>query len=182
MTGFVPQDDIVHPRLTVEENLLFSARFRLPKHTSRREHLELVDRAISLLGLTEVRNSLVGNEESRGVSGGQRKRVNIGLELVADPCVMFLDEPTSGLDSSSCRHVITVLSRVAHMGVTCAAVVHQPSNRIMSKFDDILLLGSVRFRFLILFSLFLERRDGLLRTTVNAESVLSLIGISFSNE
>lgn len=140
VTGFVPQDDIVHPKMTVEENLLFSARFRLPKHLLRQDRLTVVDKAVQLLGLTEVRNQLVGNEENRGISGGQRKRVNIGLELVADPWVLFLDEPTSGLDSSSCRHVLSSLSKIAHMGVTCAAVVHQPSNRVMRMFDDVLLM------------------------------------------
>eukprot|EP00210_Caulerpa_lentillifera_P003482 g3322.t1 len=140
VTGFVPQDDIVHPKLTVEENLLFSAKFRLPRHLLRQDRLFVVDRAIQLLGLAEVRNQLVGNEENRGVSGGQRKRVNIGLELVADPWVLFLDEPTSGLDSTSCRHVLSSLSKIAHMGVTCAAVVHQPSNRVMKMFDDVLLM------------------------------------------
>ena len=141
MTGFVPQDDIIHPKLTVEENLLFSARYRLTKRMKRQDILAVVDRAIHLLGLVDVRNQLVGNEESRGISGGQRKRVNIGLELVADPWVLFLDEPTSGLDSTSCRHVLSALAKIAHMGVTCAAVVHQPSNRVMKMFDDVLLLG-----------------------------------------
>ena len=104
----------------------------------------MVDRAVQLLGLVEVRNQLVGNEESRGVSGGQRKRVNIGLELVADPWILFLDEPTSGLDASSCRHVMSALAKIAHMGVTCAAVVHQPSNRVMKMFDNVLLMERVR--------------------------------------
>ena len=141
VTGFVPQDDIIHPKLTVEENLLFSARYRLTKRMKRQDILAVVDRAIHLLGLVDVRNQLVGNEESRGISGGQRKRVNIGLELVADPWVLFLDEPTSGLDSTSCRRVLSALAKISHMGVTCAAVVHQPSNRVMKMFDDVLLLG-----------------------------------------
>jgi len=141
VTGFVPQDDIIFPKLTVEESLLFSARFRLPRQTQRHSHLDIVDRAVQLLGLVDVRNQLVGNEESRGISGGQRKRVNIGLELVADPWILFLDEPTSGLDATSCRQVLSALAKIAHMGVTCAAVVHQPSNRVMKMFDDVLLMG-----------------------------------------
>lgn len=97
-----------------------------------------------VLGLSCVRNELIGCETTRGISGGQRKRVNVGLEIVADPLILFLDEPTSGLDSSSCRQVVAALQTIAHMGVTSAAVVHQPSHRVLCLFDDILLLGNVR--------------------------------------
>ncbi|GMH39179.1 hypothetical protein BSKO_07077 [Bryopsis sp. KO-2023] len=140
--GFVPQDDIMHTDLTVEENLLFSARYRLPENISHSARVAMVDRAIQILGLNGVRHELIGNEETRGISGGQRKRVNVGLELVSDPRVLLLDEPTSGLDSSSCKQVVSTLKTIAHMGVTSAAVVHQPSYRVMKMFDDLLLLGN----------------------------------------
>ncbi|KAK9815422.1 hypothetical protein WJX72_003407 [[Myrmecia] bisecta] len=138
--GFVPQDDIMHANLTVEENLLFSAQYRLPAHFTRAQHLYYVERAVQVLQLDEVRNEVIGDEETRGISGGQRKRVNVGLELVADPSLLFLDEPTSGLDSTSSRMVIAALQQVAHMGVTVAAVIHQPSYQVFHMFDDILLL------------------------------------------
>lgn len=77
----------------------------------------------------------------RGISGGQRKRVNVGLELVADPSVLLLDEPTSGLDSTASRLVLAALQRVARLGVTAAAVVHQPSYEALCLFDDLVLLA-----------------------------------------
>ncbi|EIE25785.1 P-loop containing nucleoside triphosphate hydrolase protein [Coccomyxa subellipsoidea C-169] len=146
ISGFVPQachlhnaacynaDDIVHASLTVEENLLFSARYRLPATTSHAEHL------LSVLLLSGVRHELVGDTEVRGISGGQRKGVNIGIELVTDPALLFLDEPTSGLDSTSSKLVVATLQQVSRMGVTVAAVVHQPSYEIFAMFDDLLLL------------------------------------------
>ena len=82
--------------MTVEESLMFAARIKGPKSRPLRETVALVDRIIKELRLDDVRHSLIGDEKRRGISGGQRKRVNIGLELVAEPCVLFLDEPTSG--------------------------------------------------------------------------------------
>ncbi|KAL4448129.1 hypothetical protein ABPG75_005348 [Micractinium tetrahymenae] len=139
--GFVLQDDIMHSKLTVEENLLFSARFRLPAHYTREQHLFHVERALHVLQLEDVRDELVGDEETRGISGGQKKRVNVGLELVADPSLLFLDEPTSGLDSSSSKALVAALQEVARGGVTAAAVIHQPSWQTCLLFDDLLLLG-----------------------------------------
>lgn len=83
----------------------------------------------------------MGDEATRGVSGGQRKRVNIGLELVADPLLLLLDEPTSGLDSSASKALVATLGRVARDGVTVTAVCHQPSYQAFFLFDDVLLLG-----------------------------------------
>ncbi|KAK9813958.1 hypothetical protein WJX73_006860 [Symbiochloris irregularis] len=138
--GFVPQDDIMHVNLTVEENLMFSARYRLPSHYTHSQHVFYVERAIQVLQLEEVRGEVVGDEEVRGISGGQRKRANIGLELVADPLLLFLDEPTSGLDSTSSKLVVAALQQVTRMGVTATAVIHQPSFGIFLMFDDLLLL------------------------------------------
>ena len=98
--GFVPQDDIVWPNLTVKENLVFSGRFRLPKGTDEEDIDELADFTLANLGLSRVADNPVGDVSNRGVSGGERKRVNIGIELMANPSVLFLDEPTSGLVSS----------------------------------------------------------------------------------
>ena len=85
--GFVPQDDIIYPELTVRENFIFSGRFRLPKGTSDDEIKELADETIANLGLARVANSLVGDVKRRGISGGEKKRVNIGIELMAMPSI-----------------------------------------------------------------------------------------------
>ncbi|KAL8197892.1 hypothetical protein R6Q57_030128, partial [Mikania cordata] len=228
--GFVPQDDIVHGDLTVEENLWFSARCRyslrfadiiitkhgnalrssyssrkqfgngnavetpwkrirllgtyrvtFPKRFSavsraqdlvyihnnlrllsrnrgdaldstedifglaanlpRAEKVLVVERTIESLGLQHIRDSLVGTVEKRGISGGQRKRVNVGLEMVMEPSLLILDEPTSGLDSSSSQLLLKALRREAHEGVNVCMVVHQPSYSLFRMFDDLILLA-----------------------------------------
>ncbi|XP_024985356.1 ABC transporter G family member 28-like [Cynara cardunculus var. scolymus] len=139
--GFVPQDDIVHGDLTVEENLWFSAKCRLPAKLSRAEKVLVVERVIESLGLHPVRNSLVGTVEKRGISGGQRKRVNVGLEMVMEPSLLILDEPTSGLDSSSSQLLLRALRREAHEAVNVCMVVHQPSYSLFRMFDDLILLA-----------------------------------------
>ena len=118
-----------------------------------------MDHVIDALDLYDVRHSIIGDEARRGISGGQRKRVNIGIELVADPTVLFLDEvrglgvdvtygtnatalqPTSGLDSTSSREVCQVLRDIADLGLTIVTVIHQPRYEIFCMFHDVLLLG-----------------------------------------
>ncbi|KAL3520747.1 hypothetical protein ACH5RR_018896 [Cinchona calisaya] len=139
--GFVPQDDVVHGNLTVEENLWFSARCRLSADLAKPDKVLTIERVIEFLGLQAVRNSLVGTVEKRGISGGQRKRVNVGLELVMEPSLLFLDEPTSGLDSSSSQLLLRALRREALEGVNICMVVHQPSYTLFKMFDDLLLLA-----------------------------------------
>ncbi|XP_074276383.1 ABC transporter G family member 24-like isoform X2 [Silene latifolia] len=141
IVGFVPQDDIVHGNLTVEENLWFSARCRLSSHLPRADKVLILERVIMNLGLQEVRDSLVGTVEERGISGGQRKRVNVGLEMVMEPSLLFLDEPTSGLDSSSSRLLLRALKHEALAGVNICMVVHQPSYALFRMFDDLILLA-----------------------------------------
>ncbi|WOG87603.1 hypothetical protein DCAR_0206833 [Daucus carota subsp. sativus] len=139
--GFVPQDDIVHGNLTVEENLWFSARCRLPNSLAKAEKVLVVERVIVSLGLQNVRGSMVGTVEKRGISGGQRKRVNVGLEMVMEPSLLILDEPTSGLDSASSNLLLKALRREALEGVNICMVVHQPSYTLYSMFDDLILLA-----------------------------------------
>lgn len=139
--GFVPQDDIVHGNLTVEENLWFSARCRLSADTSKADKVLVVERVIESLGLQAIRDSLVGTVEKRGISGGQRKRVNVGLEMVMEPSLLILDEPTSGLDSSSSQLLLRALRREALEGVNICTVVHQPSYALFKMFDDLILLA-----------------------------------------
>ncbi|KAK0605131.1 hypothetical protein LWI29_023090 [Acer saccharum] len=139
--GFVPQDDIVHGNLTVEENLWFSARCRLAADLPKPEKVLVVERVIESLGLQAIRDSLVGTVEKRGISGGQRKRVNVGLEMVMEPSLLILDEPTSGLDSSSSQLLLRALRREALEAVNICMVVHQPSYTLFKMFDDLILLA-----------------------------------------
>ncbi|KAJ7380837.1 hypothetical protein OS493_007227 [Desmophyllum pertusum] len=96
ITGFVPQEDVMHRTLTVKEVLIYQANLRLPSTISQEEKRRRVNEVLELLDLKGVKDTNIGDEESRGISGGQRKRVNIGMELVTDPTLLFLDEPTSG--------------------------------------------------------------------------------------
>ncbi|RDX96896.1 ABC transporter G family member 24, partial [Mucuna pruriens] len=139
--GFVPQDDIVHGNLTVEENFRFNALCRLPADLPKPDKVLIVERVIEFLGLQSVRNSLVGTVEKRGISGGQRKRVNVGLEMVMEPSLLILDEPTSGLDSASSQLLLRALRREALEGVNICMVVHQPSYALFRMFDDLILLA-----------------------------------------
>lgn len=139
--GYVPQDDIVHGNLTVEENLWFNANCRLPADLSKVDKVLIVERVIEYLGLQLVRDSLVGTVEKRGISGGQRKRVNVGLEMVMEPSLLILDEPTSGLDSASSQLLLRALRHEALEGVNICMVVHQPSYALFQMFDDLVLLA-----------------------------------------
>ncbi|HIE13107.1 MAG TPA: FHA domain-containing protein [Desulfotomaculum sp.] len=123
MIGYVPQEDIVHGELTVEEALTFSARLRMPDDTSAEEIRNNVERVMAELGLTACRNILV-----RNLSGGQRKRVNIGVELLTGPSLLFLDEPTSGLDPGLEKAVMEMLRRLADQGRTVIVVTHATFN------------------------------------------------------
>ena len=95
LVGFVPQEDVMLRELTVRDNIQFSARYRLPARLSKEQIERKVDACINELGIPHVQHSVIGDERTRGVSGGQRKRVNIAIELVTDPCILFLDEPVS---------------------------------------------------------------------------------------
>jgi ABC-type multidrug transport system ATPase subunit len=142
VVGFVPQDDTMHRDLTVRETLHFQAELRLPTSLSEEEVVAAVNRTMTVLGIIELADARIGDEDVRGISGGQRKRVNIGMELVAQPKLLFLDEPTSGLDSTSSREVVTALRRVAVQdGMNVVVVLHQPSFETFSQFHKVLLLA-----------------------------------------
>ena len=141
VVGFVPQEDIMMRDLTVKENIWFSAQTRLPMNWTTKRKKKYRDATIQVLGLHEIRHAMIGDENTRGISGGQRKRVNIGLEMVADPLVLFLDEPTSGLDSTSSMEVCDALRKIADIGLTIVTVLHQPRYEIFCQFHDVLLLG-----------------------------------------
>ncbi|KXZ52790.1 hypothetical protein GPECTOR_8g178 [Gonium pectorale] len=141
LTGFVPQDDVVHDTMTVRENLFYSAALRLPRGTPRHERETAVRGALSMLGMAHVQHDVVGSVGRKGLSGGQRKRLNIGLELVAKPSLLMLDEPTSGLDAAVSHDVVLALKQMAEAGMNVMVVIHQPRYSIFEMFDSVLLLG-----------------------------------------
>ncbi|XP_025897098.1 ATP-binding cassette sub-family G member 2 isoform X1 [Nothoprocta perdicaria] len=143
-SGYVVQDDVVMGTLTVRENLKFSAALRLPKAVKEQEKNERVNRIIKELGLSKVADSKVGTQFTRGVSGGERKRTNIGMELITDPSILFLDEPTTGLDASTANAVLLLLKRMARQGKTIIFSIHQPRYSIFRLFDNLTLLAAGR--------------------------------------
>lgn len=140
--GYVPQDDIVHPELTVFEAVRYSAKFRLPPDYSDEEIDRRVDATLAQLGLEGVRNLQIGKPEKKILSGGQRKRVNIALELVTDPVILFLDEPTSGLAADDTTALINLLHDLAKStGKTIIMTIHQPAKDEFEKFNLALIMG-----------------------------------------
>ncbi|KFQ45900.1 ATP-binding cassette sub-family G member 2, partial [Nestor notabilis] len=143
-SGYVVQDDVVMGTLTVRENLKFSAALRLPKSVKEHEKNERVNQIIKELGLSKVADSKVGTQFTRGVSGGERKRTSIGMELIIDPDILFLDEPTTGLDASTANAVLLLLKRMAKQGKTVIFSIHQPRYSIFRLFDNLTLLAAGR--------------------------------------
>ena len=139
--GFVKQDDIMHREMTVFETLLFNARMRYDASNCMESAESIANATMKVLDLNHVRDTAIGDEKKRGISGGQRKRVNIGMEMAALPSILFLDEPTSGLDSFSSMTVCTALRAMADAGITVIAVIHQPRYEIFTMFHQVLLLA-----------------------------------------
>ncbi|KAJ6031896.1 ABC transporter [Penicillium herquei] len=140
LVAYVPQDDTLVANLTVRENILFSARIRIGNSCPAKDLENFVDSLISALGLHKVRHQLVGDIAKRGISGGERKRVNIGLELVAAPQILALDEPTSGLDAKTALDIMQLLKELAMNDILVICVIHQPRSEIFALLDDLLLL------------------------------------------
>ena len=139
--GFVPQDDIVHPNLSVFENLFYHALLRLTRSSPRPAKVRHVMHVLEVLRIEHIRDSLVGDATRRGISGGQKKRVNIGMELVAMPAVCFMDEPTSGLDGAATLQLAQCLGQLRRSGLTIVCVIHQPRLAVYQEFTHLLLLG-----------------------------------------
>nr|XP_034967933.1 broad substrate specificity ATP-binding cassette transporter ABCG2-like [Zootoca vivipara] len=144
ISGYVVQDDVVMGTLTVRENLEFSAALRLPLSMSKKEKRERVETVIKELDLSKVADSKIGTYFFRGVSGGERKRTCIGLELITHPTVLFLDEPTTGLDASTANAVLLLLKRMSVQGRTIIFSIHQPRYSIYKLFDSLTLLAAGR--------------------------------------
>ncbi|ETM54183.1 hypothetical protein L914_02444 [Phytophthora nicotianae] len=145
IAAYVQQDDSLYSTLTVRECISYSAQLRLPPTLSDSVKNAMVDRVIAELNLTHVANSRIGsvggNTSRRGVSGGERRRVSIGMELVTSPQILILDEPTSGLDSSSAHSVVQLMKDLADHGRIVVLSIHQPSARSFLLLDKIMLLG-----------------------------------------
>lgn len=137
--GYVPQDDLLVEDLTVFENLWFAASLCFAGKT-REELTAVVNQSLNTLGLYEKRDFRVGSPMNKVISGGQRKRLNIALELIREPSVLFLDEPTSGLSSGDSENVIELLHELTLRGKLVITVIHQPSSEIFKSFDKVLVL------------------------------------------
>ena len=141
-TGYVPQDDLLYGELTVAESLYYSTRYRVPNSVSNSQIKHKVNEVCEVLGLdARIRETLIGSPEKKTLSGGQRKRVNLAMELVTDPLVLFLDEPTSGLSSRDTRVVVDALRDLAtSMCIAVIVTIHQPSLKVYQTFDKVLYL------------------------------------------
>jgi len=137
--GFVPQDDLLFDNLTVYENLYFNAKLRYP--SKPKKVLEaLVNKVLKDIGLLDKKGSRVGNPLDKTLSGGQRKRLNIGLELLSDSEVLLLDEPTSGLSSKDSEKIVELLKSISLEGKIVYVIIHQPSSKIYKIFDKVIVL------------------------------------------
>lgn len=139
--GFVPQDDLLIEDLTVFQNLYFAAKLCF-SHLSEIQIYRLVTRTLEDLGLVETKDLTVGSPLRKTISGGQRKRLNIGLELLREPTVLFCDEPTSGLSSRDSENIIDLLKELSLKGKLVFAVIHQPSSDIFKMFDKLVILDT----------------------------------------
>ncbi len=137
--GFIPQDDLLIEDLTVFENLYYAARLCFG-HYSKQEIVQLVEKVLLNLGLSETRDLKVGSPMQKIISGGQRKRLNIGLELLREPTLLFVDEPTSGLSSRDSENIMDLLKELALRGKMVFVVIHQPSSDIFKMFDTLIIL------------------------------------------
>jgi ABC-type multidrug transport system ATPase subunit len=137
--GFVPQDDLLVEELTVYENLYFAAKLCFGNLSEQEIH-SLVLNKLKILGLAETKDLKVGSPLDKTISGGQRKRVNIGLELLREPAVLFVDEPTSGLSSRDSENIMDLLKELSLRGKMIFVVIHQPSSDIYKMFDSMIIL------------------------------------------
>lgn len=139
LIGYIPQDDLLIEELTVFENLFYNAKLCF-KDATDDEITEKVMNVLSSLGLAERKDLKVGNPLQKTISGGQRKRLNIGLELIREPAVLFVDEPTSGLSSRDSENVMDLLRELTLKGKLIFVVIHQPSSDIYKMFDKMIFL------------------------------------------
>lgn len=168
MIGFIAQHDLVPPELTVRENILYSGRVLLGGRMAAHEVEKYVDSLIFSLGLQQIRHQQVGSlvkQGSRGISGGEYKRVGIALALAGAPAALVLDEPTSGLDATAAHSLMKLLHFISRKGIQVICVVHQPRVEIFDLLDDLLVLHAGEQRYL--------------GKAAEAQSVFERLGYSF---
>lgn len=142
--AFVQQEDALYGSLTVRESLRYAATLQLGPSVSRAEIEDRIDQMLRTLGLEDAQHTMVGSPFFRGISGGQRRRLSIGVEILRLPSVLFLDEPTSGLDSAATFNLMVSIRNLAAMGVTIVATIHQPAARVLALSDKLMLLSRGR--------------------------------------
>ena len=141
LIGFIPQDDLLIEELSVFQNLYFNARLCF-KDLSKKETTEKTHQVLKSLGLFEIKDLKVGSPLNKTISGGQRKRLNIALELIREPSILFVDEPTSGLSSNDSEHVMLLLKELVLKGKLIMVNIHQPSSNIFKLFDRLIILDN----------------------------------------
>ncbi|KAF9906685.1 hypothetical protein BX616_000647 [Lobosporangium transversale] len=141
LVGYVTQEDDFIETLTVLETLTFAAKMRLPRSMSNRDKIARVYAVMQELNLLHIKDTKVGGTVIRGISGGEKRRVTIGIELLSSPSILLLDEPTSGLSSTDALNVANAIKELAHRGRAVVLTVHQPRSDIYELFDDLLLLS-----------------------------------------
>lgn len=140
-SAYVMQQDILIPTLTVRETLHYAAELRLPPPTSSVERQRVVEDVILELGLKECADTRIGNNTHRACSGGEKRRTSLGVQMLANPSVLFLDEVTTGLDATSAFQLVQTLKALTKQGRTIIVTIHQPRSEIWGLFDRILLLS-----------------------------------------
>eukprot|EP01137_Pigoraptor_chileana_P033009 Opistho-2@23286 len=146
-SAYVEQDDLLFPNLTVRETFTYTALLRLPRKLTKEEKVQRAMDVITELGLLSCIDTRIGNEANRGISGGERKRTSIGVELITNPRMLFLDEPTSGLDSFTAFHIMESVRELANAGRAVITTLHQPNRKVFELFDKLLLLTKGRIVF-----------------------------------
>ncbi|MDI9340806.1 MAG: ATP-binding cassette domain-containing protein [Sediminibacterium sp.] len=139
LIGYIAQDDLLFEDLTVYQNLLYNAELCFKQYDTFQLH-RIVAKTLHSLGLYEIKDIVVGNPLNKKISGGQRKRLNIALELIREPAILFVDEPTSGLSSRDSENVMDLLKELTQKGKLIFVVIHQPSSDIFKMFDKLFLL------------------------------------------
>lgn len=139
--AYVTQEDVLIGTLTVRESVMYSANLRFPNKVSKAEKKAIVDRTILEMGLSGCQHTYVGNFFVRGLSGGEKRRLSIALQILTRPRLLFLDEPTSGLDSAAAYFVVRTLKNLAKDGRTVISSIHQPSSEVFALFDSLTLLS-----------------------------------------
>lgn len=141
LQAYVTQEDVLLGTLTVKETLTYSAQLRFPAAMTKEGVERIVEEAILEMGLQTCADVFIGNWHIRGISGGEKKRLSIALEILTQPRLLVLDEPTTGLDSASAYFIIQTLKNTASGGRTVICSIHQPSSEVFALFDHLLLLS-----------------------------------------